>query len=539
MPDRDTPLPPVPASRALPKRRTRLSLVWVVPIVAALVGVWVAVTKILSEGPTITIVFQSAEGLEAGKTKVHFNGVEVGTLTTVALTPDHQRVTTTVQMAPKSENFLLDDTTFWIVSPRISGANVTGLGTLISGSYIGMDIGKAAKPRRDFVALATPPVVSGDAPGRFFVLKTPTLGSLDTGTPIFFRQLQVGEVASYALDDDGQSLTLKVFVNAPYDQYVNPATRFWQASGVDVSLTASGLTVQTQSLLSILIGGIAFETAPTSAVLPPAEADTAFPLFGSRDDAFKLSAESPLDFVLVFTQSVRGLAPGAPVELRGIPVGEVVAISAQIDAKTFAFSAPVTIRVDARRLGLQVKDLAPGADFDALRREALDSLVGHGVRAQLQSGSLLTGAMFVAFDFFPDAPPARVDWAQTPPQLPTMPGDLQAIEANATALMKKLGEIPFKDIGDDLRKAIVELDRTLVTARGTLDKADRLVDSADTFVGNADKMVQPNSVLGEELGNTLQEVSRAARGLRVLADYLERHPESLLRGKPGDAEEEK
>jgi len=217
----------------------------------------------------------------------------------------------------------------------------------------------------------------------------------------------------------------------------------------------------------------------------------------------------------------------------------VVAINAQIDAKTFAFSAPVTIRLDARRLGMQVKDLAPGADFDALRIEALDSLVGHGVRAQLQSGDLLTGAMFVAFDFFPDAPPARSDWAQTPPQLPTMPGDLQAIEASATALMKKLGESPFKNIGDDLRKAIVELDRTLVTARGTLDKADRLVDNADAFVGNADKMVQPDSVLGAELGNTLQEVSRAAPGLRVLADYLERHPESLLRGKPGDAEEER
>jgi paraquat-inducible protein B len=186
-------------------------------MLAAAAGVWVAVTRILAEGPTITIVFRSAEGLEAGKTKIHYNGVDVGTLATIRLSDDHQRAITTVQMAPKTESFLLADTKFWIVSPRISGASVTGLATLISGAYIGMEIGKAPETQRDFVALETQPVVSGEAPGRFFLLKTATLGSLDTGTPIYFRRLEVGEVASYELDPGGQSLTVKVFVNAPYD----------------------------------------------------------------------------------------------------------------------------------------------------------------------------------------------------------------------------------------------------------------------------------------------------------------------------------
>src|ERR1700676_3331893 len=256
MPDRDRPLPSFPDSRAVPRKRTRLSLVWVIPIVAALVGAWVAVARILSQGPKITLVFRSAEGLEAGKTKINYRGVDVGTLTTIRLSDDHQRVIATAQMTPRTEDFLVEDTRLWVVRPRISGANVTGLGTLISGAYIGIEIGSSKEPKRDFVALETPPVITGNAPGRFFVLKTSDLGSLDTGTPVFFRRLQVGQVASYLLDKDGKFFTIKVFVRAPYDQYATANTRFWQASGVDVSFSASGLTVQPQSLLSILIGGV-------------------------------------------------------------------------------------------------------------------------------------------------------------------------------------------------------------------------------------------------------------------------------------------
>jgi paraquat-inducible protein B len=522
MPDQHTPLPPVPESRRVVRKQTRLSLVWIVPIVAALVGAWVAVTRILAEGPKITIVFRSAEGLEAGKTKIRYNGVDVGTLMTIRLSDDHRRVIATAEMAPKTEDFLAADTQFWVVRPRISGATVTGLGTLISGAYIGMDIGKAKERKRDFVALAAPPVVTGDVPGRFFVLRTPNLGSLDYGTPLYFRRLQVGEVTAYELDKDGRSLTVKVFVQAPYDQYVTPNTRFWHASGIDLSLSASGLSVQTQSLLSILVGGIAFETPATGPVLPAAQADTVFPLFSDRAEAFKLPARDPQAYVLVFKQSVRGLTPGAPVEFRGIPVGEVVEVGAEVDAKTLEFSAPVTISLDAARLGVRILDLEPGTDLVTMRRKLIDSFVAHGVRAQLRTGSLLTGALFVAFDFFPDAPPAVVDWSQAPVELPTMPGELEAIEASAVNIIRKLDQVPFKAIGDDLRKAIVELERTLVSARGTLDNADRLI--------------APDSVLGVELGSTLQEVSRAARGLRVLADYLERHPEALIRGKSGEAQ---
>ena len=529
MPDRDPPTrSSVPESRNVPKKRTRLSLVWFIPILAAIVGAWVAVTRVMSEGPKITIVMKTAEGLEAGKTKIHYNGVDIGTVSTIELSPDHQRVILTAQMAPKTETFLVADTKFWVVRPRISGANISGLGTLISGAYIGMEIGTSKEDKREFTALETPPVISGDSPGRFFILKTSDLGSIDTGTPIYFRRLQVGQVASYALDNDGKDLTVKVFVRAPYDQYVNPNTRFWHASGIDISLSASGLTVETQSVLSILIGGVAFETAANALILPPSDENAVFNLYSNRTEAFNPPPQNPQTYQLIFKDSVRGLEPGAPVEFRGIPIGTVSDISAQIDLKTFEFSAPVTISLDPRRLGVKIFDLGPGANLDTMRRRLIDALVAHGVRAQLRTGNLLTGSLYVSLDFFPGAPPVQVDWSQTPVQLPTTSGQFEATEATVENIIKKLDKVPFQDIGEELQKAIEQLNSTLVTAQGTLSSARGTLD-------NTSLLTEPNSSQVQQIGATLQEVSRAARSLRVLADYLERHPDALLRGKPGEA----
>jgi paraquat-inducible protein B len=534
MSDERRPDPSVPESRAVAKRYTRLSLVWIIPIVAAVIGVWVAVTRILSQGPAITVVFRSAEGLEAGKTKIRYNGVDVGTITKIRLSDDHLSVITTAEMAPKTEGFLVDDTQFWVVRARISGANVSGLSTLISGDYIGMEIGSSKASKRDFVALETPPVVTYDIPGRFFILKTTNLGSLDVGTPIYFRRLQVGEVASYRLDENGRHLTLKIFVRAPYDQYVHQDTRFWQASGIDVSLTASGLNVETQSLLSILIGGIAFETPSNTLVMPAAEQNTVFTLYATRAQAFEPPPRNPQTYELVFKESVRGLLPGAPVEFRGIKIGEVVEIRSQIDARTLSFSAPVTVQLDPLRLGVGLLDLGGSADLASIRKKLIDNLVAHRVRAQLQTGNLLTGAAFVAFDFFPNAAPATVDWSQTPVQLPTTPGALQAVEQSVTNILAKVDKMPLQAIGNDLRKDLVSLDSTLDTARSTLTTADGTLVSARTTINNANRFVEPNSAQSQELDAMLLEFTRAARSVRVLADYLERHPEALIRGKKGE-----
>ena len=319
MPDKDQSLPKVPESRVVTKKRTRLSFVWIIPIVAAAAGVWIAVTKIMNEGPKITIIFQSAEGLEANKTKIQYNGLDVGTLTAIRLADDRHHVIATAKMAPKTEGFLVKDTKFWVVRPQISGMNITGLGTLISGDYIGVELGQSKESERNFTALDTAPLVAGGTLGRFFMLKTPELGSLSEGAPIYFRHLPAGQIVSYELDKSGEGLNVRVFVQAPYDQYVTPNTRFWHASGIDMSLSSAGLRLQTESLMSILAGGIAFETPATGPLLPPAEVDTVFTLFNDRAEALRPPPRDPYTFRLVFKQSsVRGLAPGASVEVGGV-----------------------------------------------------------------------------------------------------------------------------------------------------------------------------------------------------------------------------
>ena len=250
----------LPHAQVAGRQRSFFSLVWIVPLVAALIGGWLAWKTINEKGPEFVIRFKTAEGLEAGKTKIKYKAVDVGTVESIELTPDRSTVLVHARLEKFAEDYLVKDSRFWVVRARITGATVQGLGTLLSGAYIGMDVGKSKETLRDFTGLEDQPIVTGDLPGRHFVLKSPTLGSYNLGSPVYFRKFAVGEVESYALDKDGRGVTVDVFIRAPHDQYVTNATRFWEASGIDVKLSASGVDLETESLASIVIGGIAFQS---------------------------------------------------------------------------------------------------------------------------------------------------------------------------------------------------------------------------------------------------------------------------------------
>ena len=250
----------IPQATAAPRRRWSLPLVWIIPLVAALIGGWVAVKAVLEQGPTITITFKTAEGLEAGQTKLKYKDVNIGVVREIHLGPDLKSVVVTAELDKSARDLLAEDTRFWVVRARIAGGQVSGLGTLLSGSYISVDPGKAKKRSERFVGLENQPIVTSDLPGKQYILRAEELGSLDIGAPVFFRRIQVGSVVAYELDPDGQGVELKIFVHAPYDKYVNANTRFWNASGVDVALNTEGLSVRTEGLSALVIGGIAFQT---------------------------------------------------------------------------------------------------------------------------------------------------------------------------------------------------------------------------------------------------------------------------------------
>jgi paraquat-inducible protein B len=528
-------LPPnLPEPVIEPRSRWLPSLVWVIPLVAALIGVILVVKTVSSRGPTVTISFVSAEGLEPGKTKVKFKDVDIGTVKSITLSKDHSRVLADVQLTKEATDFAVKDTRFWVVRPRVAASGVTGLSTLLSGAYIGVDAGRSTDDQTYFVGLETPPAVTGDQKGHTFTLHGESLGSLDIGSPVYYRRVQVGQVVAFSLDKDGTGVTLQVFVASPYDQYVGTNSRWWHASGVDLRLDSSGFTLNTQSLATVVLGGIAFQTPPNQQAGPQAQNNATFRLAGDQADAMRDPDGQAVHIVMNFNQSLRGLSVGAPVDFRGIVLGQVTGIGVQYDSKSHAFLMPVTIDLYPDRLGRRTKQALPEQGTTA-SQDLLQLLVNRGLRGQLRTGNLLTSQLYIALDFFPKAAPAKINANNDPMELPTVPNTLDELQLQIADIAKKIDKIPFDEIGTNLNGS-------LKNANALFDRLDKevmpemkdtLTQAKKTF-GEAQSTLQSDSPLQSDVHQALQELTRTLQSLNSLADYLERHPESLVRGKSGD-----
>lgn len=530
----------IPQAVAVPKRRWAISLVWIIPVVAALLGGWLALHYVLSKGPTITILFENAQGLEAGKTKVRYKEVDIGTVTEIGIAGDRSHVVVTAEIAKQAENLIAEDTRFWVVRPRITYTGVSGLSTLFSGAYIGIDAGRSGKRADRFTGLDKPPAVTSDDRGRLFMLHADDIGSLYIGAPVYFRRVPAGRVTGYAIDDDGKGVTLDIFIDAPNDRFVTRNVRFWEASGIDASLQASGLKLDTQSLVSILVGGIAFQPPPGAPAGETAGAGAVFTLYADKAAAFKYTGREVQTYLLYFRESLRGLAPGAPVDFHGIVIGEVKAIAVEYDRATKTLRFPVEIDIYPESMKARYRSGAPQpSPLESEPRALLDRLVAHGLRAQLKSASLLTGQFYVALDFVPQAQKAAIDWENSPPVLPTVPRPLEDIQQTLRNIADKLDKVPFDAIGTNLERTLKSLDTTLQSADQVVRRIDESVvpemrgtlEQARQALGDAQRMLSPEAPAQQDLRDTVREAGRAARALRVLADYLSRHPEALIRGK--------
>ena len=548
---------------ALVRRRRRWlpTLIWLVPIVVAIVGVMLVARYVTQRGPVITITFQTAEGIQAGVTRLKYKEVEIGSVEEVRLADDRSGVITKVQLHREARGFTAADSRFWVVRPRAEVTGVSGLGTLFSGTYIGADAGESSEQSHHFEGLEAPPIVTRDDTGKQFVLRAQDLGSLDIGSPVYFRRVKVGQLAAYNLDEDGRGVTLRIFVDAPYDRFVGANSRFWHASGFDMQVDASGFRLRTQSLVTVVLGGIAFQ-APDEGPGPPAPENTEFAL--AADQASALAADDgPAQMLLMhFNQSLRGLAPGAPVDFRGVVLGEVKSIGVAFDPQAHEFRMPVLVQVFPDRLQRLGSSNPAGEEASAERpardgRTRLRNMVARGLHAQLRTGNLLTGQLYIALDFQPD-PPAGPIPDRDPLEVPTIPNSLDELQTQIGDIAVKLNKVPYEEIGRDLQQTLQSLNRTLSGAeqlvkslrndvspemlaavkdvRRTLTTAGRALESADRAMKSAERVVSPDASLQQELKQTLREIARSATSLRVLTDYLEQHPESILRGKPRDRE---
>jgi len=536
----DKPAPAgLPSPRVVRRREWLPSLIWLIPIVAALVGVMLVVRILMERGPEIVLTFETAESLEANKTAVKYKDVQIGTVQSLRLARDRSHVRVQVQLNKEADGFTAEDSRFWVVRPRLDTSGISGLGTLLSGAYIGADAGVSKETASEFKGLEVPPIVTRDASGQQFLLRATDIGSLDVGSPVYFRRIKVGQVAAYQLDGDGRGVTLRVFVNAPYDKFVGINTRFWQASGIDAQLSASGFTLRTQSLATILLGGIAFK-APDDAMGPLAKENTAFTLAEDETTAMKEPDGPPQTLLMYFNQSLRGLTPGAPVDFRGVVIGEVKSIGVEFDRAEREFRMPVLVQVYPDRLRRRAGE--SGEESRATQQERLRFLTEKGLRAQLRNGNLLTGSVYVALDFFPKAPPAKINMDKNPIELPTVSNSLDEIQSQVQEIASKLNKVPYEQIAGDLRTTLAALNKTLASTEQAVTRINTDVTPELTAamkdvrktVNNAERTLADDSPLQQDMRQTLRELTRAAGSVRVLTDYLERHPESLLRGKPDD-----
>lgn len=538
-------LPPVPADPVV-RRRRGPALIWTIPLVAALIGAWLVWQQLAARGPQITITFVDGSGLEAGKTKIRYRSIDVGTVDSVNLSADLHQVEVSATLKPAMKSHLGADSRFWVVRPRISVGGVSGLDTLLSGSYIEIEPGDGHESHTHFTGLEQAPPVRATTPGRSLHLAAVTLGSVSVGTRVLFRGIEAGEVIAVGPSKDFGAVDIEIFVRAPFDRLVRADSRFWRESAIDFSLGAQGVNLRLGSLSELIVGGIAF-SAPDDPAPPPA--DKTFWLYDSYARSTDRDTGEPTTVVAYFDDSVRGLSVGAPVEYRGIRVGQVRDIRLELDPQTLRIRVPVVLDITpAQAAG------GPVRYSEAERVAALAKLVERGLRVRLRSGSLLTGALFVDMDFVAEAPPARLEPAEPYPVMPTVPALTTELEQTLTELAAKLRRLPLDHIVEqldgaasganrllnagELRDSLKSLSTLLRDAKGLPTQLDRQIGQIGPQLTRtlsagerALQQLDPQAPLASDLAATLDEVAAAARSLRDLADYLSRSPEALLRGK--------
>ena len=539
----------------------RWSWIWLLPLVTALIGGWLAWDTLSKRGPLITITFQSAEGLQAGTSHVRHKDVDMGLVQSVALSPDLQRVIVTIRMHREAEPLLTDRAKFWVVKPRFFAGSVSGLETLLSGGYIELLPGApGGNSKRDFAGLEDPPVLQSDVPGHNFLLHASRIGSISLGSPIFYRDFTVGEVLGWDIGDMADSVTIHAFVRAPFDKYVHDGSRFWNASGASVGLGPKGLQLHLESLRALILGGIAFDTPPEGSATAVSAEDHEFTLYASEEDADHASFTKHIQFLANFDGSAAGLEPGASVTLHGLHIGEVQSVGLVYDRILDRIVVAVHFDVEPERIG-QLWQITGVPLPDLLRM-----MVRRGLRASLASSNLLTGQKEVALDVQTDAPAAELGMKGDVFILPTTTSaGFADLAHSAGALLAKLDALPFDQIGRNLNDTLhgtaaiandPHLQQAIATLQTTLASVQDLVRQASTGVGpllqrlpqlatgledavqrankllsSADNGYGGDSKFNRDADHLMLQLADTARSLRVLADLLARHPEALIQGR--------
>jgi paraquat-inducible protein B len=485
--------PPAPVSRT--PARARFSPIWIVPLVSALLGLWLVARYYSAKGPVISVRFENADGIIAGKTPVLCRSVNVGTVSDMELTEDHKYVIVKLAMTSAAKRLLVEDSQIWVERPRYSAAGLSGLNTLVSGNYIQLQPGVSKKPQWNYTGLENPPPTPPGVPGVRFKLVAAEAGGIGIGTPIIYKGITVGKLETRTFHTEPAHVEFDAFIGAEYAPLVNQKTRFYNSGGLDLKIGAEGVQMRVESLESLLTSSVTFtDPDPNEQHVKSIGVGESFTLFASLGDASKVEFNPSIPYLLLFAGSVRGLSPDAPVEFRGIRVGSVVGASFKYLPNDPEHRVPVLIKIDPAVL-------TNNPEGDPVATKAVISQgVAEGLRASLKTGSLLTGQLFVELDFQKDAPPALITGVGDYAVLPTTPAvGLDELQERAGAVLDKFKALPVEKIGAN---------------------ADAALASIKEAAAHLDKLTGPGSSLEKTLNNT-QKVTGELSGNKDISTTLD------------------
>ena len=524
------------------KKVASLSPVWIVPVVAVLIALWLVVKAQLEKGAQVQIIFDAAPDIIASQTLVKLKDVQVGMVKRVKLSADLRRVVVQVELDREVAEHLSENSRFWIVTPRVSASGVSNLGTLISGVYIVMDPGAPGAYQTSFQGLSEPPLYQSDAEGSQYVLQAEELGSLDIGSPIYYRQIRVGEVTSYKLAPTRDHVDVNIFIRAPYDDLVQTRSRFWNVSGIGVSINADGVKANVASLASLIGGGVAFNNGTSFENIQVASSGHRFMLYPDRDSVLEGRFNLKYYYLLKFSSSVRGLSVGAPVEFRGIKLGEVVDVHLA-SSQNSQRNLHVYVALEPQRL--EPKNSPSRAELDA----RIEQMVQQGLRAKMKTASLITGSRYINLEFT-DLNSGEFIRGERYSQIPTVPDDIDQIGNQLADVLDKVAAIPFDKIGVNLSGSLQSMNNFLakLDQRNTAEKFDGAMENLETTLqstneailemkqamASLDQAIAPDSELKYELTQMAKSLGDAGKSLELFLNELNRKPNALISGKEKD-----